>query len=314
MSMHVRFGALAAVSTAMVLAGAGSASAQPTGGTRAGAAQPQAPQAARRVAVNPKRETLLKMQRRMTIDFNEARLEDVITFIQEISGAEFDPIWQSDRGTGLNKDKLITVSVRNEPALRVLEKVLDKAQEDFEENTWQLSDMGALEIGPKSALNKTKRVEIYDINDLLHVIPRYTEVPQIDLQSVLQQGQGGGQSPFRDTNNQREDEQRTREQRTQDIIDLLITLVEPTQWIDNGGDGASIRAWNGQLIVRGPDYIHRQINGYPFWPSYTATTVQGRRYVSLDTDNSIGKIDGFAQQPVTGTAGGAGGGTGVPPP
>ncbi|MBX3402584.1 MAG: hypothetical protein KF699_04135 [Phycisphaeraceae bacterium] len=314
MSRHVRFATLAAVSAGMVCAAAG-ALAQ-TNTTRAGAspAPTQAAQPARRVAVNPKRETLQKMQRRMTIDFKESRLEDVITFIQEISGAEFDPMWQSDRGTGMNKDKLITVAVRNEPALRVLEKVLDKAQEDFEENTWQLSDVGALEIGPKSALNKSKRVEIYDINDLLHVIPRYTEVPQIDLQSVLQQGQGGGQTPFQDTNNQQQEQPRTREQRTQDIIDLLITLVEPTQWIDNGGDGASIRAWNGQLIVRGPDYMHRQINGYAFWPSYTASTVQGRRYVSLDTDNSIGKIDGFAQQPVTGTTGGAGGGTGVPPP
>lgn len=272
----------------------------------------QAAATPKRAVVNPKRETLNKMQRRMSVDFKESRLEDVVTFIQEVSGADLEPIWQSDRGTGMNKDKLITLSVKNEPALRVLEKVLEKGQEDFEENTWQMSEYGTMEIGPKSALNRTKRVEIYDINDLLHVIPRYTEVPQIDLQSVLQQGQGGGQTPFQDAQDQNAPEVRTREERTQDLIDLLITLVEPTQWIDNGGEGASIRAWNGQLIVRAPDYIHRQIDGYPYWPSYTATVAKGRRYVSLDTDNSIGKIDGFVNQPVTGTVGG-GGSVGPPP-
>lgn len=284
---------------------AGAAVGQTTGASPATAqADAAARPAPRQTVTNPKRATLQKMQRRVSIDFTDSRLEDVITFIKEVSGAELEPVWTSGNTIGLDKDKRITLSIKNQPALLALEKVLAKAQDDFQENTWQLTDYGAMEIGPKDALNKTRRVEIYDINDLLHVIPRYADVPQLDLTSVLQQGEGGGQSPFEEDNNENTDPPRTRAERTQDIIDLIITLVEPDQWIDNGGEAASVRAWNGQLIVRAPDYVHRQINGYPFWPSHTAVQTGGRRYVSLDMDAGVSKIDGFAEHPVTGVVNG----------
>ncbi len=292
------------VSVVSIAGIAGAAMAQSPGTAKpAAAADTQAQSTAQRPVANPKRDTLTKMQRKLTIEFADSRLEDVITFIKEVTGAEIEPVWTSGNTIGLDKDKRITLSVKNQSALFALEKILEKAQDDFQQNTWQLSEYGAMEVGPKDALNKTRRVEIYDINDLLHVIPRYTEVPTLDLQSVLQQGQGGGQSPFQDAE-ANEEPTRTRAERTQDVIDLLVSLVESDQWVDNGGEAATIRAWNGQLIVRAPDYIHRQINGYPFWPSHTATQVKGRRYVSLDMDAGIGKIDGFREHPVTGVVNG----------
>lgn len=299
------------VSVVSIAGIAGAAMGQTTGAPAPAApkadvsAQPATPATPRRTVTNPKRETLIKMQRRVSIDFTDSRLEDVVRFMKEVTGAELEPVWTSGNTVGMDKDKRITLSVKNQPALTALEQILTKAQDDFQQNTWQLSDYGSLEIGPKDALNKERRVEIYDINDLLHVIPRYADVPQLDLQSVLQQGEGGGQSPFDEGNqNNNTDPPKTRQERTQEVIDLLITLVESDQWVDNGGEAASIRAWNGQLIVRAPDYIHRQINGYPFWPSHTAVQANGHRYVSLDMDAGIGKIDGFAQQPVTAVVGG----------
>ena len=55
------------------------------------------------------------------------------------------------------------------------------------------------------------------------------------------------------------------------------------------------------MIVNAPDFVHRQINGYRWYPSrlQSSRTIQGRRYVSLIMDTSISKIDGFAQSPVT---------------
>lgn len=290
------------VSVALIGCIAGTAMGQSTG-VKSGSTEAAASPAPQRTVTNPKRDTLMKMQRRVTIDLADARLEDVLRFVQEVTGAELEPVWTSGNTIGLDKDKRITLNIKNQPALLALEKILTKAQDDFQQNTWQMSDYGAMEIGPKDALNKTRRVEIYDINDLLHVIPRYADAPELDLTSVLQQGEGGGQSPFQE-NQENTDPPRTRAERTQDVIDLLITLVEPDQWVDNGGEAASIRAWNGQLIVRAPDYMHRQINGYPYWPSYTAVQTGGRRYVSLDMDAGVSKIDGFAQHPVTGVVNG----------
>jgi hypothetical protein len=258
--------------------------------------------------VNPHRATLQKLQRRVTIEFSDQRLEDVITFFKEFTGADIEPVWTDDRREGLDKDAAITMNINDLPALVAIEKILAKLDTDLSQHTWQMTEDGALEIGPKDRMNRTKRVEIYDINDLLTVLPRYAEVPELDLDSVLQQGEGGqGQSPFTDGDQQEEEPQLTKPERAEQIVELITGIVETEQWTDNGGDGGSIRYYNGTLIVNAPDYMHRQINGYNWWPSYTAKQVSGRRYVSLNMDTGTSTVDGFAKQPVTGVVGGGGG-------
>src|SRR5690606_24861250 len=156
------------------------------------------------------------------------------------------------------------------------------------------------------------RVEIYDINDLLMELPTYDEIPRIDLQQALQSSQGGGgggggQSPFREEgNDDRQAQLRERRERAQEVIDLITQLVEPEQWIDNGGTGGSIRYYNGTLIINAPDYMHRGINGYPYWPAAatSSTMVNGRRYVTLTTDTGLSRVNGFGQQPVSAVVGG----------
>jgi hypothetical protein len=96
-------------------------------------------------------------------------------------------------------------------------------------------------------------VVVYPIQDLEMVIPNYTNVPQIDLNAVLN-GQHGG-SPF--TNNQPQNTNNPKNPKA--IMDLIENLVEPEAWEDNGGDEASIRYWNGNLIIKAPKRIHDQI-------------------------------------------------------
>lgn len=270
---------------------------------------------------DPRTRTLSKMQKPMTVEFKDQRLEDIIRFFQEFTQAELEPEWLSETSSaGLDKDKLITMKAKDMAALDVLERVLVKAQDDpTNENGWQMTEYGALQIGPKSVLNREKRVVIYDINDLLMVIPRYTEVPQIDLQAVLGQGQGGsGTSPFTGTGGTGTgaDPVKSRPERIQEIKDLITGIVEPSQWVDAGGEGATIREWNSTLIINAPDYIHRGINGYDYWPTARPKLVNGRRWVSLTADTGISDVDGFARQPVSGVVGGSGGGGGgtAPPP
>src|SRR5690606_7280790 len=93
--------------------------------------------------------------------------------------------------------------------------------------------------------------------------------------------------------------------RIRNLIDLITTFVEPEQWQDNGGDGGTIRYFQGTLIVNAPDYIHRQINGYTFWPDRSVQTLpSGRRYVSLNMDTGISTLNGFGREPVTAVVGG----------
>ena len=39
-------------------------------------------------------------------------------------------------------------------------------------------------------------------------------------------------------------------------------MIEPEAWEDNGGHRAVMSYFEGALVVRAPDYIHRQIGGY----------------------------------------------------
>lgn len=300
-----------ALSIALVagLAAAAPAWAQPSTPSSAGATAGSAGPSFRTTG-DARRDTIIRMSRRMSLEVTDSRLEDIMTFIKEFTQADLEVVWQgeSDSSPGLDKDKRLTLNIKDRPALAVLEAVLEKAKTDFGSgNTWQMTPYGAMQVGPKEALNKERRVETYDINDLLTVIPRYTEVPEIDLNSVLQQSQGGGggQSPFQDMNDNRDQDTRPRADRAREIIDILISNVEPDQWTDNGGEAATIRFYGSTLIVNAPDYVHRQINGYPYWPSYTvASGAKGRRYLTLNADTGASKLDGFANSPVTAIVGG----------
>ena len=251
----------------------------------------------------PERDTLKKLMRPITLSYNENRLEDVIASIKDLTEADIEPMWLDDRTPeGLDKETKITLDVKGRSAMAVLEQVLELAGRDGSNaagNTWQMSESGAIQIGPRSRLNKFRRVEMYSIQDMLMDVPNYTNAPDFDLQSVLQSGQGGAQSPFR-ANNEDTGDGRTTNEKAQEVVDILTQLVETDQWVDNGGDSATMRFFQGSLIVNAPDYVHRGLVGYPYWPaaSTRVSMVQGRRYVTIGTQQAISQIDGIAKDPV----------------
>jgi hypothetical protein len=302
----------------LILVGLASLACAPIASAQSGAsgrsalqpASPAAEFAQPRRIVNPKRETLARMMKPVTYNFEEQRLEDCLDFIRTQTGADMEIMWlDGGSSTGLDKDRPITAKGTDITALSALERLLSRAVGDSGENSWQLGDHGELQIGPKERLNGFKRVELYDISDLLIEVPEYDQVPTIDLQTALSASQGGGQSPFQaNQNEQNQPGERDRRKRelADELISLITELVEPAQWEAGGGQGGSIRYFQGQLIVSAPDYMHRQLAGYPFWPkgSTTISRVEGRRYVTLGVDPSLSNIDGFAQGEASAVAGG----------
>jgi hypothetical protein len=317
---NVRFGCLALATLAGCCVSVLAQSAPPApapGSTQApAAAAPAAPaQTQTRVVRSsgiPQRDTLLRLMKPITIDFNDTRLEDAIRFLTDVTGADIEPLWLDDRSTsGMNKDSALTFSVKNATALDVIDRILEKIPADelgLGGGAWQMSNTGAIQIGPKERLNRFKRVEIYPIRDLLIDLPDYTNAPNFDLNSVLQQGSqgggGGGQSPFEE--NDQELDRRTLEERANELVDILTQLVETEQWVQNGGDGGTMRVWRDSLIVNAPDYMHRGLGGYSYWPDGTRVVKNAgqRRYVTLGVDTSIGTIDEIGQFPVTAVTGG----------
>lgn len=228
------------------------------------------------------RDTITQLLRPVSVEFTGHRLADVMDYIQSVTGAELEIFWMDDQNAvGLDPDAEITLRARNASALSLLERVLDQAADQFGEpgsNTWQFSDDGLMEVGPKERLNAHRRVEMYDINDLLFEVPDFANAPQFDLNSAFQNsgGRGGGggtgRSPFQQNNQQQQQTNRpTREELSEGIVDIITTHVESEQWVDNGGDAATVRFFQGHLLINAPDYVHRGINGYRWWPSRLTT-------------------------------------------
>ncbi|MEO0484124.1 MAG: hypothetical protein AAF138_10940 [Planctomycetota bacterium] len=252
------------------------------------------------VANAMKRQTLARLMQPLTVDLTETRLGDIVTFIESATNTDLDPLWLDERtGVGLDPEALITVKVKDQTALSLIEAVLEQADRGsgFGESTWQFTKSGAFEFGPKERLNRRAELVVYDIMDLLTEVPNYDNAPDFDLNTIFQQGGqgggggGGGQSPF-GQGGQAVD-RAEREDLAAEIVDLVVTLVEPEQWMDNGGEAASVRYFRGSLLVRAPDYMHRQLIGYSWWPArfQAVRSIEGRRYVTLSAPTAIGTVD-----------------------
>lgn len=262
----------------------------------------------------PQRETAVLLMRPITIQFDNQRLEAVINFIRDTTNADIDAKYIDDKHTdGLDPEEPISLRAENVTALQLIEMVLERAESEFAapgSNTWQFTDTGTLEIGPKERLNQRRRVEIYNIADMLTEVPEYTEAPTFDLNSILQSGGGGGgggggQSPFQGQGQDDNWNLLPAEEKAEEIQLIITELVEPEQWLDGGGE-STIRYWNGNFIVNAPDFVHRGLNGYPWWPaaSTQVSSIGGRRYVTLNQDVAFAELDDLISQPVSAVVGG----------
>jgi len=198
--------------------------------------------------------------KRFPANLTDNRFEDVLTFFQTLTQVDMDVDWESLGAIGVTKDSLVSLKLTNVPAETLLDRILRKVSTDqFSTANWWVEN-GVLTIASDEALRKNRALVIYNIQDLLFDIPDYTEVPQIDLQSVLQQGQGGGQSPFADNDNN-EDVRPTRQERIDQIIDILQQNVDFEGWRDNGGETGTLQELNGSLIITNTPRNHREIVG-----------------------------------------------------
>jgi len=222
---------------------------------------------------NPRAIAARNLLKPITVDLTNARLEDVMRFIAEVGNLDLDVMWRDSQFTdGLDKEATVSVSVHNASVLSLLDRVLKKADTDvFSESTWQFGPLGRVQVGPKTRLNRFAYLKTYDINDLVFDIANAVDGPQIDLNNVLNQasssGGGGGGSGSIFSGNEEVDTTRVSpEERVDAVLDLIRGFIEPDQWDTAGGDGGRIMSFGNSLLIRAPDYIHRQLEGYSFWP------------------------------------------------
>lgn len=217
------------------------------------------------VESEPDRKVLAVLEtRRIPASFRDNSLEDVLAFVGTVTNLNIDIDWDSLAQIGIERDKEITLELREVPVRVVLERILEKAQPDaFSKAGWAVND-GVLVVAADEALRKNTFVVIYDIRDLLFQIPDFPDAPQLDLDQVLNQGRGGGGgggSVFGGDTGETEGVGPTEEELMERILEILQTNVDFEGWRDNGGDTGVIQELNGNLIITNTAKNHREIQG-----------------------------------------------------
>ncbi len=204
-------------------------------------------------------------QKRVPVNFEDNRLEDVLKFVQTVTNLNMDVDWPSLEAANIDKETQVSLKLTNVPVRTVLDRVMEKLSPDATTGAgWTVND-GVLTVASKEALNKNTLPLIYDIRDLLIEVPDYTAAPEFDLQSVLQNsgqgGGGGGQSPFRDNQQQNAANRRTLQERTEDLIRIITSNIDSPSWLENGGEVGKIQQFQGNLIITQTPNNHRAVVG-----------------------------------------------------
>ena len=235
----------------------------------------------------------------VTVEFNQTELKQVMEFLGTLLDVQMIIYWQNDRNVlGLDPEQTVSVDAQRTPALNLLQQVLEQCTNEGREYTWQLRQ-GMLEIGSKERLGRSsaQHLKLYDIENLIFEIPDFDNAPTLDLGNFgggggglggggfggggmgggggRGGGLGGGGGSLAPTE---------KEDRVEELITLITTFIEPEGWRRNGGEWATIESYRGNLIIRAPDFIQRQLEGYDFRPIPPAGS-GGRRTLSYQQEN-----------------------------
>jgi len=140
-------------------------------------------------------------------------------------------------------------------------------------------DQGVIEITTREIADHNMVTRVYPVEDLLMEIPDFIDAPSFSLdQSQNSGGGGGGGQPlgqgggggqinvtnqlFQNANQQQtnRNQGKTKADRAQDLVDLIQAIIDPDIWKENGGT-ASIRYFNGMLVVTAPRSVQEAIGG-----------------------------------------------------
>lgn len=184
----------------------------------------------------------------MTLNIEDGEAEQVVDSFGNDLNLPVKVYWKTKNQNGCDSAKKISLHLRNQPAIITLERIANQLGTDESGATWQLRD-GVVEIGLKSELakNQFQRLVTYPIMDLLFVVHDF---------SFLDQNGGGS---FPETAEQRQ-------VRIDELIEKITNLVEPDVWEQNGGP-CTITNYKETILVRAPNFVHRQIGGFAFEPS-----------------------------------------------
>jgi hypothetical protein len=199
------------------------------------------------------------------LKFDGVGLSDCIDFLRDVSGSNINVNWKALAEASVQKDAPITVRLYGVPLRKALSIILDQAT-GGEPLTFYVED-NVIEVTTKAMADKIMYVRVYSIEDLILEVPDFTDAPDLTLTPSSGGGSGGSgsnsatnQGPFGQGNTAAKEVVKTKDQRADDLVQLIMATIQPDVWTLNGGT-ASVRYFNGSLVVSAPRSVHEALGG-----------------------------------------------------
>jgi hypothetical protein len=189
---------------------------------------------------------------------------DAVDFIRDVSGVNLHVNWKALEQENVTADTPVNINLRSVSLRKVLNLLLSEASGN--DTLTYYVDQGVVEITTREVADKKVYTKVYPIQDLTMDVPDFAG-PDFSLQAASDQSQsggGGGGGLFGQSGDSSRDKEKenttTRDQRGEQLAELVMESIRPEIWAANGGT-ATIRYFNGNLIVTAPRSVHEAIGG-----------------------------------------------------
>ena len=208
----------------------------------------------------------------MEVDLDQIDARQALEIWSIQTGVPLVVNWAALENAGIDTEAPITLKLRRVPAeqaLRLVLRQMNPAPLGDDELLLNSTEWYIQVLTKAEALQNTT-TKMYFIGDLLMDIPNF-EGPTFDLNEALRNtnsggssggsGGGSGGSGIFDTDDDQDsgEESKSRDERAEDIAQIVRDTIEPDIWEANGGEYASIRYFRGMLVVNAPQYVHEMI-------------------------------------------------------
>ena len=201
---------------------------------------------------------------------NDLPLNDAITYLRSVTGANIFVNWNVLQNAGISKLTPVSLTLQNVSARKTLSLILEEVSPQTPLIFYTHDNV--LMITTRSDANRRLVTRVYPVGDLVMTVPNFTNAPQFNLSSATQNSTsqvssqggggigniGGGGSIFQQ-NSQQNANMTTTTDRAKELVSLIESTIEPSIWTANGGR-ANIVYFDRELVVNAPVYVQRMIS------------------------------------------------------
>jgi hypothetical protein len=185
-------------------------------------------------------------------------LGDAIDFLRDVAGVNINVDWKSLAAANITKETQINLNLHDVSAEKVLSLILTQAGPG-DLLTYYI-DQNVVEITTRLVADQQMITVVYYVEDLLQPNDTFDyNISSIGGGSAQVTGGGGGSGSSTLSGGQNT-AAKTVDDKADQLIKLIETVVRPEIWRDNGGT-ASMAFLNGNLIVTAPRSVQEAIGG-----------------------------------------------------